>query len=175
VSILIVSCSLNSDSRSRTIAKRVEEILCQMNAPVNFIDLKEINLPFCDGNSVYTRQEVMTITEEIEKAQGILLAVPIYNYNANSVAKNLVELTGKAWEDKVVGFVCAAGGENSYMSIMNLANCLMLDFRCIILPQFVYVTNKSFEGDCLADPEIEKRIQKLTLQLTKVSSILKKE
>ena len=117
----------------------------------------------------------MTITEEIEKAQGILLAVPIYNYNANSVAKNLVELTGKAWEDKVVGFVCAAGGENSYMSIMNLANCLMLDFRCIILPQFVYVTNKSFEGDCLADPEIEKRIQKLTLQLTKVSSILKKE
>lgn len=25
--------------------------------------------------------------------------------------QNLVELTGRAWENKVVGFVCAAGGQ----------------------------------------------------------------
>jgi FMN reductase len=38
--------------------------------------------------------------------------------------------------NKVVGFLCAAGGKSSYMSVMRLANSLMLDFRCLIIPHF---------------------------------------
>ena len=60
-----------------------------------------------------------------------------------------------------MGFLCAAGGKGSYMSIMSLANSLMLDFRCIVLPRFVYVTGESFEGDRLADPKIDQNIQEL--------------
>ena len=33
---------------------------------------------------------------------------------------------------------CAAGGDHSYMSVMAVANSLMLDFRTIIVPRFVY-------------------------------------
>ena len=72
----------------------------------------------------------------IAAARVIMLAVPIYNYDANAAVKNLIELTGSAWEDKIVGFACAAGGQSSYMSIIGLANSLMLDFRCIILAQW---------------------------------------
>ena len=32
---------------------------------------------------------------------------------SNAAAKNLIELTGKAWEDKIVGFACAAGANSS--------------------------------------------------------------
>lgn len=48
----------------------------------------------------------------------VLLAVPIYNYDGNAAAKDLIELTGGTWEDKIAGFACAAGGASSYMSIM---------------------------------------------------------
>ena len=41
-------------------------------------------------------------------ADAILLAVPIYNYDVNAAAKNLVEHTGSAWENKIVGFLAAA-------------------------------------------------------------------
>ena len=75
--------------------------------------------------------------------KAILLATPIYNYDVSAAAKNMVELTGSAWRDKTVGFICAAGGTSSYMSVMGLANSLMLDFRCIILPRFVYATDTS--------------------------------
>ena len=75
---------------------------------------------------------------------GIVVATPIYNYDASAAAKNLVELTGRAWQNKVVGFLCAAGGDGSYMSIMALANSLMLDFRCVIVPRFVYATGGAF-------------------------------
>ena len=39
----------------------------------------------------------------------IVLATPVYNYHVSAATKNLIELTGSAWEDKLVGFLCAAG------------------------------------------------------------------
>ncbi|MGD9900824.1 MAG: NADPH-dependent oxidoreductase, partial [Calditrichaceae bacterium] len=77
----------------------------------------------------------------------------------------LVELTGQAWREKVVGFMCAAGGKSSYMSIMPFANSLMLDFRTIIIPRFVFATGSSFREDKLNDPEILNRIRELTSTL----------
>ena len=172
MSYLVVACSLNPESRSRVLADQAQEALRQAGAKVDFMALADNPLPLCDGDSVYTQPEVISAAERIQKAEGILLSVPIYNYDANAAAKNLIELTGKSWQDKVVGFLCAAGGQGSYMSIMSLANSLMLDFRCIVLPRFVYVTGESFEGDNLANPEIEQRIQKLADQLIKISRSL---
>ena len=172
MSYLVVACSLNPESRSRVLAQQAEEALRQAGTTVDFMSLKDIPLPLCDGDSAYAQPEVISIAERVKKAEGILLSVPVYNYDANAAAKNLVELTGKSWEDKVVGFLCAAGGQGSYMSIMSLANSLMLDFRCIVLPRFVYVTGEAFEGDNLTDPEIEQRIRKLSDQLIKVSKAL---
>jgi hypothetical protein len=40
--------------------------------------------------------------------------------------------------------ICAAGGGSSYMSVMGLANSLMLDFRCLIIPRFVYAKGDDF-------------------------------
>ena len=63
----------------------------------------------------------------------------------------MIELTGSAWEDKIVGFLCAAGGMGSYMSVMAYANSLMLDFRCVIIPRFVFATGEGFDGDNIID------------------------
>ena len=52
----------------------------------------------------------------------------------------------------------AAGGDSSYMSIMALANSLMLDFRCVIVPRFVYATDAAFADGALRDPEILARV-----------------
>lgn len=97
----------------------------------------------------------------IRAARVIILATPVYNFDANAAAKNLLELTGKCWENKVVGFLCAAGGKSSYMSVMSLANSLMLDFRCVIIPRFVYATGEDFAEDDRLVPEIQERINQL--------------
>jgi FMN reductase len=59
------------------------------------------------------------------------------------------------------------------MSIMALANSLMLDFRCLILPRFVYVTDEAFRDDAVHDPAIVDRLRELTGMLTRVSSALR--
>jgi len=96
-----------------------------------------------------------------------MLATPVYNYDVSAAAKNMVELTGSAWEDKVVGFLCAAGGMGSYMSVMSFANSLMLDFRCLIIPRFVYATGDSFTGDKVTDTKVAKRIGHVAAELVR--------
>ncbi|SVC36062.1 uncharacterized protein METZ01_LOCUS288916, partial [marine metagenome] len=66
-----------------------------------FIDLQKIELPICDGDKCYDNPIVDELKGYIENSRSIVLASPIYNYDLNSVAKNLIELTGKSWTDKL--------------------------------------------------------------------------
>ena len=77
-------------------------------------------------------------------------------------------------DEKVVGFLCAAGGKGSYMSVMSLANSLMLDFRCLILPRFVYSVGEDFEEDEVTDPKVKERVMELAKELDRICVALNK-
>lgn len=173
MSLLVLSCSLNPESNSRTLARTAQQTLTEAGQPSTFLDLRDLPLPLCDGGPAYGHPSVATARSAIAAATGILAATPIYNYDANSALKNLVELTGKAWENKVVGFACTAGGMSSYMAIMGLANSLMLDFRCTIVPRFVYATERDFTGETIGNPEVARRTGELALTLARYAAALK--
>jgi NAD(P)H-dependent FMN reductase len=155
---LLISASLNPASNSRLLALEAQRVLTADGLAPAFLDLRELPLPLCDGDTAHGHPNVARAQRLIAGAGGILAATPVYNYDANAALKNLIELTGRAWENKAVGFLCAAGGDRSYMSILGLANSLMLDFRCVIVPRFVYATDDAFAGGALRDPEIIARI-----------------
>jgi FMN reductase len=159
--ILVVSTSLNTVSRSRLLARAAEESLRGKGVPVHWIDLRETPLPICDGGAAYDDPAVTELEAAIQRAAAILVAAPVYNYDLSAAAKNLVELTGSAWEDKVVGFLCSAGGRSSYMSVMGFANSLMLDFRSVIVPRFVYAVNADFRDGRVASTDVLERIDAL--------------
>jgi len=158
---LIISASLRTVSLSRVMAETLRAAYAKLGAGHQLIDLREYVLPLCDGEACYEHPHVTTLSALIERARVIILATPIYNYDANAAAKNLVELTGSSWEDKTVGFLCAAGGGSSYMSIMSLANSLMLDFRCLIIPRFVYAKGDDFSAKKEPTPDLAARIYAL--------------
>lgn len=173
MSILVVSASLNSDSNSRLLAREAERVLAADGNNVSFLDLRDLPLPICDGEKAYGHTNVMQASKLVLGADGIVIAAPIYNYDANAAAKNLVELTGQAWENKVVGFLCAAGGSGSYMSIMALANSLMLDFRCVIVPRFVYTTGAAFSDGKIIDSQIAARVAECARATAKLATAIK--
>src|SRR5258708_37074377 len=92
----------------------------------------------CDADQCYGMSGSKKLSAAIEAADGILIAAPVYNYDVAAATKNMIELTGSAWENKIIAFLCAAGGHASYMSVMAYANSLMLDFRFVIIPQFPF-------------------------------------
>ena len=142
---------------------------------VEFFDLQKNPLPMCDGDECYDLPEVLAFREKVENAEGIVMAIPVYNFNVSSGAKNVVELGGRMLYDKTFGFICAAGAKSSYMSVMSLANSLMIDFRCYIIPKFVYATKHDFDNGKITNSAIEDRIEELGKELIRVSNALDKD
>jgi len=170
---LILSSSLHPTSRSRILAREVAKRLTDDKRSVELFDLSMRVLPPCDGATAYGHEEVIALAELIKSADSIFIASPVYNYDVNAAAKNAIELTGKAWTGKVVSLMLAAGGQGSYMSAMGVANSLMLDFRCLIVPRFVYATGECFEGDALADEDIVRRVDQLIIESLRISDALR--
>ena len=170
---LIISTSLRSSSNSRKMANYLKQSFANEN--LEFFDLQENILPMCDGDKCYDLPEVIDFRKKIEKANGIIMAIPIYNYNVSSGAKNIIELGGKKLYDKNFGFLCAAGGKNSYMSVMGLANSLMIDYRCYIIPKFVYALKKDFDETKVTDSDIKERIEELGNEMIRITNALSKD
>ena len=171
----VVSCSLNPKSRSRILASRAHELLTAQGADVDWVDLAHIPLPLCDGGSSYGDENAKAVKERLRIARGVLIATPIYNFDVSAAAKNLIELTGRdVWTDTIAGFLCAAGGQGSYMSVMALASSLMLDFRTVIIPRFVYATGKDFKDATITGEEVLQRIEGLTTELVRFTDALAK-
>ncbi len=170
--ILVISSSLHPDSRSRILARACIDRLSGLGEETHLFDLAVSPLPQCDGANAYGDSNVGELSRQIKQADAILIASPVYNYDVNSAAKNAVELTGRAWTGKVVGMMLAAGGHGSYMSAMGLANSLMLDFRCLIVPRFIYATGDAFEGSNLADEEIQSRVDLLVDDTLRIARAL---
>lgn len=170
--ITLFSTSLNPDSRSRILARAAADALGQLGVEYEWIDLAELPLPICDASYCYAHPNVVRCIQAIEGARAIILATPVYNYDVSASAKNLIELTGRAWTDKVVGLLATAGGPGSYMSLMGLANSLMLDFHSLIVPRFVYATGAAFEMGELRDPEVAARLLAVVGQTLRLSAAL---
>ena len=168
MSYLVISTSLREGSRSKIMAKALAENVKDSE----FFDLQKKPLPMCDGDKCYDLPEVINFRKKVKNAKGIIMAIPIYNFNVSSGAKNVIELGGKMFYDKVFGFVCAAGGKSSYMSVMSFANSLMIDYRCFIIPKFVYALKNDFNGTEITNPEIKERIVKLGNDLVRISEAL---
>lgn len=169
---LIFSTSLTQSSRSRALARRGADAFERRGLPCELIDLATHALPDCDGDACYRHPAVQSMARSIEGADAILIASPIYNFDVSASAKRLVELTGSAWEKKIVGFLASAGGPSSFMSLMSFANSLMLDFRAFIVPRFVYATDDLFQDFQISDPSVLARIDELVVETDRIAKAL---
>ena len=170
MNVLILGCSLNPASSSQVLARDAASIFESLGVTATMIDLRERPLPVCDGETSDANAEA--ITAAVRGADAIVFAVPIYNYDVNAAAKNVVEHAGSAFEGKLIAFLCSAGGSASYMSVMSLANSLMLDFRCLIVPRFVYSTRDCFRDGRIVSTDVATRVRKLCEEVTRLGRAL---
>lgn len=161
---VLVSTALKPGSKTRTAADHMAARLTQEGMSIDLVDLATDPLPACDGFTCYQDERVHVMTRRVRAADLIVVCFPVYNYQPNAAAKNFVELTNDAWKDKVVTFVANAGGDRSFLAPLPLANALMVDHRCVIVPQFLYLPPAAFDAtgrvqlDPLASEVFEQQV-----------------
>jgi FMN reductase len=169
--VSIIATSLNEESRSRTLAKLFEQQLAKAEVSVELLDLNQMQIPFAGPAEGWSSPvpDVVALKEAVERSSHVVFAVPIYCYDVNAAAKNVIELIGRCFTKKIVSFICAAGGGGSYMSVMGMANHLMLDFRCVIVPRFLYVQSDAWTEDGTLKESIQERLEQLQADMSEIS------
>lgn len=179
--ILILSCSLKRESRSRILAQAAQERLHDQGVETRLIDMRELSLPEYGDDDVSDSVAVQQLMRELVWADGVVISTPIYNWSVNSVLKKVVEATGadetgrkvRAWEDKVVTFLCAAGTQRAYLAYLPTANSLMVDYKCIINPHIVFAVGSDFEDGKIASEAVAERLQRVLLIAVELIDALK--
>ena len=167
--LLITSTNLRPGSRTLTVALGAADAAVRHGFEPEVLDLAGVALPPCDGATCYQDPTVIEVTAKVAAAAAVWFCSPVYNYQLNSAAKQFVELTNSAWEDKIVACVANAGGKSSFMAWLSLANCLLVDHHCHLVPRHVYLTPENFQEDGLPDADCLQRMDDLAAQTARLA------
>ena len=122
VKIVGISGSLRDGSYS---AKALQQAITRveaLGAEVEILDLREMNLPFCDGGDEYPDYpDVIKLRNTVKEADGLILATPEYHGSVSGVIKNALDLMSfEHLSDKVVGAISVLGGQSNSNALNDL-------------------------------------------------------
>jgi len=152
---LILSSSLSENSRSYLLCKAVKEELIAKGDNITFVDA--MNIPM---QPIHRRRtpEMENLSKQVDEADNIIIGMGVHCYSVNDGLKILLDSCfGKA-TGKFFGILCAAGGERSYLSTMQLTQICMNEWRMMQLPRIVYATGKDFKDDVIISSDLLERI-----------------
>ncbi len=151
--IVIVQGSLNPESKTAIVVAQTEKVLKSRNIEFETLDLRSLELQFCDGRSLKDYNEDMRQAYRIlESADGFIFAMPVYCWSMSGVVKNLIDITAGALENKVAGILCNAGGNRSFMSSADLINVLYYESGVMTVHPVVYTSYEDFDNGKLVAP-----------------------
>ncbi len=113
--------SLSDTSYTRMTVRLALEGAEDAGATTDLIDLRELELPFCDGSDDEDYPEdVFALRERVGRADGIILGTPEYHGGYSGVLKNALDLMGfDEFEGKMLGLVAVSGGSMGGLAPMN--------------------------------------------------------
>lgn len=177
---LIISSSFAPVSKSFELAK-----LCQLelekSSEVELLSLVDYPLHSKDLHDPLGSENYLYIHKKTLASDALVFASPVYNWSICAELKKYIEIIGTtppqgpfhgAFYDKVLTFVNTAGVPHSYTAFTAIASSMMLDYKCIISPYNLYVTERDWENNKLSKKS-EKRLAKSMKVLLELTSLLK--
>lgn len=122
VRFVAIGGSLRPDSYTylalQTAAQRIEAL----GAEVEILDLRSMNLPFCDGGDDYSDYpDVERLQRSMREADGLILATPEYHGSISGVLKNALDLMSfEELSGKVAGAISVLGGQSNSNALNDL-------------------------------------------------------
>jgi FMN reductase len=122
VKIVGIAGSLRPDSYSQIALKVAIQKVRDLGAEVEILDLRQMQLPFCDGGDEYPAYpDVKRLQETVRNADGLILVSPEYHGSVSGVLKNSLDLMSfDQLAGKVAGFISILGGQSNSNTLNEL-------------------------------------------------------
>ena len=169
VKIVGIGGSLRPNSYSHQALNLAVERVKILGASVEMLDLRTMQLPFCNGSDDYPDYpDVERLRQTVKEADGLILATPEYHGGVSGVLKNALDLMSfEHLGGKVAGLISVLGGQPN----SNALNELRLILRWVhgwVIPEQIAVGQawKAFdpEGKIL-DEKLSQRFDQFAQSL----------
>jgi FMN reductase len=122
VRIVGIGGSLRTDSYSQIALIQAGQRIQALGAEVEILDLRTMNLPFCNGEDDYPDYpDVERLRLAVKQADGLILATPEYHGSVSGVIKNALDLMSfEHLSDKVAGLISVLGGQSNSNALNDL-------------------------------------------------------
>ena len=129
------------------------------------IDLREYQLAFCDGgDDEKLPKDVQRLRDDVQRAQGIILATPEYHGGYSGVLKNALDLMGfDEFQGKMIGLVGVSGGGMGAASPLSGLRSVGRALHAWVVPEQVGVPDVSDVFDESVPPD-ENKVARESLQ-----------
>lgn len=169
VKIVGITGSLRDSSYTFQALEAATQRVEALGAEVEVLDLREMNLPFCDGGDDYPDYpDVEKLRNAVKAADGLILATPEYHGSVSGVIKNALDLMSfEHLSNKVTGLISVLGGQSN----SNALNDLRIIIRWVhgwVIPEQVAVGQawKAFDDEGkLLDEKLSQRFDKFAQSL----------
>ncbi len=166
-SILLISTSLSKESISANLIKFVNSQLKKENVKSKIIDLREFNIPFCDGRSINEYDSnIQSLFNDLKNIDYIIFGFPIYCYSISGVLKNFLDIFSLAMRNKRFGVCASAGSKMSYLAISDLFKIMKFQSNAIGIMPTVLVNRSDFQNN-IPNEEIKMLINEMLSSLLK--------
>ena len=160
--IVGIGGSLREDSYSMQALHLAAEKAKALGADVELLDLKEMNLPFCDGSSDYPDYpDVEVMRKSVTAADALMIVTPEYHGSVSGVIKNALDLMSFDHLDgKVTGMISVLGGQSNSNALNDL-RVIMRWVHAWVIPEQIAIGQawKAFdESGKLVDTKLSERL-----------------
>ena len=161
--------SLRADSYSQQALKLAAQRLEALGAEVELLDLRSLNLPFCDGGKDYVGYpDVDRLRHAFQQADGFILATPEYHGSVSGVLKNALDLMSfDQLSGKVAGLISVLGGQSNSNALNDLRTILRWVHTWVIPEQIALGQAwQAFDADGkLQDAKLSERFNQFAQSL----------
>ncbi len=169
--------SLRQGSYSALALKEAVNRVQALGATVDILDLREMQLPFCNGGDEYPDYpDVEILREKVKAADALILATPEYHGSVSGVMKNALDLMSfEHLSGKVTGMISVLGGQSN----SNALNELRIIIRWVhgwVIPEQIAIGQawKAFDQEGkLSDEKLSQRFDAFALSLLESSKKLR--
>ena len=169
--ITLIQSSLNQNSKTALILDEVAKILTAKTIKYNLIDLRKLNMEFCDGRELkHYNSDLQNVYQLMESSKAYIIGMPVYCYSVSGVLKNFLDITCAAMEEKYIGIVCNAGGAMSYLASADLMKILSYEVHAMPLQPIVYAYGSDFQNGKISNNKV---LQKANDMVEKLTSVIK--
>jgi len=168
-----IAGSLRAGSYSRKALRIALEGAAEVGAETCLIDLRDFDLPFCDGSNREDERnpDLVKLRREVKRAHGLILSTPEYHGSFSGVLKNALDLMGfDEFEGKMLGLLSVSGGTLGGLNGLNSLRAIGRTLHSWVIPEEVSIPRayKKFDNEGnTRDPELRERVLEVGRQVAR--------